>query len=175
MFELFPDLIEFADPADTAQQHATFADRARAGRGKAARPELPAPARLGAEPRAPGGAAWAGARLPARADAVSARAVAQQPARPAPRPVHRRRPFAVDRWLRVEQLADDFLALVGELRDVTDDERRRVRALPQTNSIEYDHEVSHWFTPAQVRTMYAHNPLWAALEERLYGGVAADA
>jgi hypothetical protein len=84
-------------------------------------------------------------------------------------------PARVDRWLRVEQLSDDFLALVGELHDVTDTERRRVRALPQTNSIEYDHETSHWFTPAQVRTMYERNPLWATLEERLYGGVAADA
>jgi len=175
MFELFPDLIVFADPADSAGQHATFADRAREVEGKLLALNL--------------------RRLPAwvlsRAHQVALRGLEPDYA-PAPMqsphvlarsslPDHRLDlftggdPARVDRWLRVEQLADDFLALVGELRDVTDAERRAVHALPQTNSIEYDHEISHWFTPAQVRTMYEHNPLWAELEQRLYGGVAADA
>ena len=78
----------------------------------------------------------------------------------------------MDRWLRVEQLTRDFLSVVGELRDVTDAERSLVRDLPSTNSIDYDHDISHWFTPAQVRSMYQRNPVWAALEERLYGDLA---
>ena len=40
------------------------------------------------------------------------------------------------------------------------------------NTLEYDHEVEHWFTPEQVRLMYSNNPVWASLEQRLYGGLA---
>ena len=44
---------------------------------------------------------------------------------------------------------------------------------PVHNELEYhDHSIEHWFTPAQVREMYANNPAWAAIEERVYGGLA---
>ena len=49
-----------------------------------------------------------------------------------------------------------------------------MRELPLVNGIDYDHEVLHWFTPAQVGEMYARNPAWAALEERLYGALMLD-
>ena len=174
MFELFPDLVEFADPADSGDQHATFADRAAQVEGKLLSLNI--------------------RRLPAwvlsRAHQVALRGLA-----PDFRPSALRSPhelsrsdlpdqrlvlftgngrFAVDRWLRVEALADDFLALVCELRDPSPDERRRVRELPLVNGIDYDHEVLHWFTPAQVGEMYARNPAWAALEERLYGALMLD-
>jgi hypothetical protein len=172
MFELFPALIVCADPADSAGQHATFADRAARVEGKL----------LALNFR----------RLPAwvlsRAHQVALRGL-EPDYRPAPMqsphvlarsslPDHRLALFTggdtarVDRWLRVEQLADDFLALVGELHDVTESDRRLVHAVPQTNSIGYDHDIAHWFSPAQVRTMYEHNPVWAELEARLYGDVA---
>ena len=85
-------------------------------------------------------------------------------------PIRTARPFGggrfeVDRWLRVEHLAQDFIALIAEFREPTPEERRQVAGLPRVNAIEYDHDVSHWFTPAQVRSMYRHNPRWAALEE----------
>jgi hypothetical protein len=171
MFELFPSLVEFADPADTAQQHATFRDRAAQAEGKL----------LALNFR----------RLPAwvlsRAHQVALRGL-EPDYQPSPMasphelsqstlPDQRLAlftdggRFGIDRWLRVEHLAGDFLALVETLHDVTDDERRAVRGLPQVNAIEYDHDVTHWFTPEQVHDMYAHNPAWAALEERLYGGL----
>jgi hypothetical protein len=81
----------------------------------------------------------------------------------------------VDRWLRVESLAGDVIELVSELRDVTDDERARVTDVGRVNALDYDHRVSRWFTPAQVEQLYRSNPAWAAVEERVYGRVAAIA
>jgi hypothetical protein len=81
----------------------------------------------------------------------------------------------IDRWLRAESLADDVLDFVASLREVTDAERARIQAVRTLNSIDYDHDVSNWFTPAQVELLYERNPAWAALEARVYGdaGVVA--
>jgi hypothetical protein len=81
----------------------------------------------------------------------------------------------IDRWLRVESLADDVIDLVSELRGVTDDERARVADVGRVNALDYDRRVSHWFTPAQVEQLYRSNPAWAAVEQRVYGRVAAIA
>ena len=80
--------------------------------------------------------------------------------------------FEPDRWLRAESLAEDVISFVSELRDVTDAERARVRAVGHLNALEYDHEVGRWFTPAEIELLYRSNPLWAATEERLYEGAA---
>jgi hypothetical protein len=80
--------------------------------------------------------------------------------------------FAIDRWLRMENLADDFTAFVSDLTDLTEGERRSIAGYPPVNALEYDHRVEHWFTPAQVRLMYSTNPVWAKIEERVYGSLA---
>ena len=77
----------------------------------------------------------------------------------------------IDRWLRSEHLAEDFLAFVSGLREVTAAERRAVIELGGVNELRYDHEISHWFTPEQVQRMYERNSRWAAIEERLYEGL----
>ena len=82
--------------------------------------------------------------------------------------------YRIDRWLRMESLAEDFLSFVSELRPVTDEERELVYGIGALNALEYDREISHWFTPEQLQTLYRMNPCWAALEERLYGSLAAD-
>jgi hypothetical protein len=76
--------------------------------------------------------------------------------------------FAIDHWLRAESLADDLLGFVAELRTVTDSERVRVRAVGPVRALDYERDVSRWFTPAQVERLYQRNPAWAALEARLY-------
>jgi hypothetical protein len=77
--------------------------------------------------------------------------------------------FRIDRWLRMEQLAPDFTSFISELVDLTQDDRDSISGNPPVNVLDYDHEPAHWFTPAQVRLMYSNNPVWASLEERLYG------
>jgi SAM-dependent methyltransferase len=80
--------------------------------------------------------------------------------------------LAIDRWLRTEFLADDFLAFISEFTDVPDAKQREIRELASVRRgtpLLYDHRVHQWFTPEQIRTMYEHNPAWASVERRLYG------
>ena len=77
----------------------------------------------------------------------------------------------IDHWLRAESLAEDLLSFVAGLRGVTDEERERVRRVGRVNSLDYDHEVSRWFTPAQIEQLYRSNPAWASIEEQVYGNV----
>jgi hypothetical protein len=171
MFSVFPDLVEHQDPPDSDDKHTLFRDRLKQIEGK----------RLILNFR----------RLPAwvlsRAHHVNKRGLAPE-YKPLPMespqqladssfPDYRLSTFTdndafeIDRWLRLEMLAEDFLAFVSELREVTDDERRRVTELGEVNEGYYDRELSHWFTPEQIAAMYRNNPTWAAIEERLYGNV----
>jgi hypothetical protein len=77
--------------------------------------------------------------------------------------------FEIERWIRMEHLADDFLGFVSRYADVTDERRRAVLALPMVNSHDYDHELESWFTPEHIARMYERNPIWAGLELDLYG------
>jgi hypothetical protein len=77
--------------------------------------------------------------------------------------------FEIDRWLRMEHMAEDFLDFVSAHTDVTEERRAAVFAMPMVNTHEYDRELAAWFTPDQIERMYERNPLWEALERRLYG------
>jgi hypothetical protein len=79
--------------------------------------------------------------------------------------------FAVERWLRAESLADDVVALLSELGELTPEAERRVRAVGRVNEQRYDHDLARWFTPEQVRRIYARNPDWAGIELELYGSL----
>jgi hypothetical protein len=169
MFELFPDLVEFADSADNDEKHAGFRARAKMIRGRLLVMNF--------------------RRLPSwvlsRAHHVSTRGMW-----PDYRPLPRQTPaelvessfpderlllytddcrFHPDRWLRMETLARDFLDFVSDLRDVSDDERGRVLDVGAVNTADYDHEIAHWFSPEQLRRMYLNNPSWATVEQELYG------
>jgi hypothetical protein len=80
--------------------------------------------------------------------------------------------FQIDRWIRMEQLVDDFIAFISDLTDLSDEDREKIAASEPVNALEYDHEIAHWFTPEQVRRLYRNNPLWASVEERVYGDLA---
>jgi hypothetical protein len=77
--------------------------------------------------------------------------------------------FTIDRWIRMEQLVDDFLDFISEFTDVTVERRDAVRAVPMVNTHDYDHEITSWFTPEQIERMYERNPVWAGHERELYG------
>jgi hypothetical protein len=168
LFRLFPDLVQFEDPTDSDDKHALFRDRPKQIAGK----------RLILNFR----------RLPAwvlsRAHQINRRGLAPE-YRPMPMesphqlaessfPDYRLSTFTddgrleIDRWLRVETLADDFLAFISELREVTDAEREMVSGHAGVNELDYDHELSHWFTAEQIRRLYRNNPVWAGIERSLY-------
>jgi hypothetical protein len=78
-------------------------------------------------------------------------------------------------WLRMESLAEDFLVFVSQLTDVSEEQRRCVGEVGEVNSLDYDHEIGHWFTPERLRLLYQCNPNWSSLEKALYGNVMVDA
>jgi hypothetical protein len=77
--------------------------------------------------------------------------------------------FTIDRWLRMEHLAEDFLAFISEFTDVDEERRALVSSMGPVNAQQYQHEISEWFTPDQVLKMYERNPLWTAIERQVYG------
>jgi SAM-dependent methyltransferase len=79
--------------------------------------------------------------------------------------------MGIDRWLRTEFLVDDFLAFISDFIEVSEPKRREIRELASVRRgtpLLYDHRVDQWFTREQIRTMYDRNPVWAAVERRLY-------
>lgn len=175
LFESFPGLVKFADPGDTNAKHVTFHERIDAVRGKLLAMNLR---------RLP---AWVLSRAH-----HAAREGVWPDYRPVPMPSAGelaestlpdqrlehfafRGPLRVERWLRLEHLREDFLALASDLTEVTPVQAQRVRELPALDVGHYDRELHHWFSEAQLDEMYERNPRWAALELRLYGSLLAPA
>ena len=175
LFESFPGLVQFADPGDTNEKHTTFHERRDALQGKLLAMNLrrlPAWVLSRAHHIAREGL-WPEYRpLPMPPAAVLAESTL-----PDERLEHFafRGPLRVERWLRLEHLREDFLALVAELTDVSPAQARLVRELPARDVAAYDREPRHWFTEEQLALMYERNPRWAALEAELYGSAPADA
>jgi hypothetical protein len=78
--------------------------------------------------------------------------------------------FHIDRWIRQEHLREDFLRFVAEMTDVLPSHRQTLGAFPRVNAMDYDHEVSRWLSPSDVKALYRRNPLWAACEQEAYAG-----
>lgn len=169
MFQLFPELIVFADPPDVDRKHALFRDR-----------EDQLPGRLLAMNfrRLP---AWALSRavqlsrhgkppeeVPLRMESPHEMAVSSFPDLRLSKCTDDGR-FRIDRWLRMEFLAEDFLAFISEFTEVGDEARQKVVELGPVNAHKYDHELRDWFTEEQIASIYRQNPVWAAIERRLYG------
>jgi hypothetical protein len=172
LFRLFPDLILYSDARNLEDKHASFASRAAEVEGKllaANLRRLPDWTLSWAQHRArhttgPDGKPVAMSsphQMVKAARADSRLSILTDNGR-----------YHVDRWIRMERLVDDFIAFISELTDLSDEDREQVATFGRVNVLEYDHEIAHWFTPEQVRLLYARNPAWAALEERVYGGLA---
>jgi|RhiMethySRZTD1v2_1073278.scaffolds.fasta_scaffold833197_1 hypothetical protein len=81
-------------------------------------------------------------------------------------------PFEIGTWMRLEHLRSDFASFIAGFVELDEERRRRIFDLPAVDVAEYDKRWSSWFTDDQLAEMYQRNPLWASLEERLYGGLA---
>jgi len=77
--------------------------------------------------------------------------------------------LAIDRWLRMEHLREDFLEFVGTIRPVTAGEREAILAAPTKPPMRYDHDPLSFFTPEQIARLYGNSPTWAAFERDVYG------
>jgi hypothetical protein len=173
MFNAFEGLVRFADSPDEVDAHARFGERREQVEGKLLVlniRRLPAwvisrahyVSRHGVHPR------FEPIPMPPRDDLAASSFPDERLAL-----FTDRGRLEIDRWLRVESLAADVIEFVSELRDVRDDERAHVMDVGRVNALAYDREVSRWFTPVQLEQLYRSNPAWAAVEERVYGGVGA--
>jgi hypothetical protein len=171
LFELVPDVVRFADPRESHDKHRLFAEREAEVHGKLLALNI--------------------RRLPAWI-LSKAQHAARHGTFPDYEPWHMASPhemahstdpderlaaftgagrFRVERWIRAEFLAEDFLGFVGEFTDVPEDRRRAILELAEVHGSAtegYDHDVAHWFSAEQIETMYERNPVWGALERRLY-------
>lgn len=74
----------------------------------------------------------------------------------------------VDRWLRQEHLADDFIDVIGSIAELSPAEQAAIRAVPRVNA-GGPTELSARFTAHDLVELYERNPRWAELERHCYG------
>ncbi len=170
VFSLFPEIVEYSDPVGNPEKHARFADRPDlvAGRQTVLNiRRLPAwqVSRAVHRSRHGGPPTYVPEPMPSRetmitsgaADRVLSNYVDDGRAWP-------------DRWIRVEHLFDDVLALLEEQTEVTPAKREQVLALaPQNVGQNYERDLKAWFNDEMVARMYEHNPLWQRAEDLAYG------
>jgi hypothetical protein len=169
LFELFDELVVFADPRNSEAKHASFAERAAQVEGKVLAANirrLPAWTLSWAQHRARVARRPDGSPVPMNSPEQMVRVPRADRWLAALTGTGR---FTVDRWLRMEHLAEDFADFISGFTELDEAARGRIAAFPQANAISYDHEIGHWFTPERVRRLYATNPLWAATEAHVYG------
>ncbi len=80
---------------------------------------------------------------------------------------------AVDRWIRMEHLAEDFERHFGDilaahaLRAAV----RKLRKIVNGTRLNYLRSLDFYFTPENLAALYDANPIWAERERRLYGDI----
>jgi hypothetical protein len=174
MFELFPDLVEHADPVDSNEKHALFADRLERVTGKQLVlniRRLPQWTLSFAHHRN----RWGEYPLYEPLNMLSPFAMASQPLGDTvlkDRTDNGR--MTIDRWLRAECLTQDFLEFISQFTRVSAGQRRRLERLDRRNIAVYDRAVAHWFSSDHIVMMYRANPMWASVERRVYGDTLVD-
>jgi hypothetical protein len=170
VFALFPEIIEFADPSAGRDKHSRFQDRPDlvAGRQKVlCIRRLPTWQLSYSVFKSRHGLRDQSQPMDTREEMITGGAADRNLA-----------PFVEagqawpDRWIRVEHLIDDVLALLEEHNvDVTPKKLKKIRAMkPQNVGKNYERDVSAWFTDEMIGRMYDHNPLWRQAEEQAYSG-----
>jgi hypothetical protein len=171
MFSHVPELVRFSDPPGTLEQHMTFVERRDQVEGKVLAlniRRLPAWILSREQHRARWGVHPENRPMPMPSPAEMASSTV---------PDERLGAFMsggleVDRWLRTEHIVDDFLAFASEFTDMPDELANRIRGIGRINFNVYTRSLDDWFTPGQVEELYASNPRWRAVEERVYGDLA---
>ncbi len=64
-------------------------------------------------------------------------------------------------WLRQEYLAKNISKLLGI----------KVKSVNKLHGYNYDHNISKFFFKEEIKRLYNNNPIWAELEERIYGNL----
>lgn len=174
MFQAVPDLVEFADPADSNDKHMPFFGREREVTGKLLVMNirrLPDWVLSGAQHKARHGVfpdyrpepleSWE--EITSRTDPDDLLRWMTDHGR-----------FRVQRWLRAEHIQEDVLALLDELGELQEDTRQAVAAVGRVNEGDYRHDLVREVTSAQLARLYQLNPVWTDIERRVYGQLPID-
>jgi hypothetical protein len=75
-------------------------------------------------------------------------------------------------WVRLEHMAEDFVdqfeALLGpRVRTAA----RKLKKVVNPTTLDYVKSLDFYFTPAELAGLYEANPIWAAMETRVYGDI----
>lgn len=82
--------------------------------------------------------------------------------------------FGIDsNWcfLRVESLKSDFLNCLSSYQPISLCKRLQVYSCSPKNKSNYNRSLSKWFSHKDLVRIYDANPLWAQLEEGIYGSL----
>lgn len=174
MFQAVPNLVEFADPADSNDKHMPFFGREREVTGKLLVMNirrLPDWVLSGAQHKARHGVfpdyrpepleSWE--EITSRTDPDDLLRWMTDHGR-----------FRVQRWLRAEHIQEDVLALLDELGELQEDTRQAVAAVGRVNEGDYRHDLAREVTSAQLARLYQLNPVWTDIERRVYGRLPTD-
>jgi hypothetical protein len=166
LFQLFPELIVFADAPTENAKHTRFSGRRELVEGKVLALNIR---------RLP---SWVVSFAIDRAAATGAPLWPAEELAGTDLPDRKLHSWlddgpGVDHWLRVEHLADDFLTFISVFAPVTRTRRWhvRVQALRRVNAHKYDHRISRWLTRKQLAALYERNPLWKSIEQEMYSGI----
>lgn len=78
----------------------------------------------------------------------------------------------VDRWVRLEHLADDFVNhFEGLLGPRVRHAAHRLKKVVNRTAFDYVKVLDFYFTAAELNRLYAANPRWAAMEREVYGDI----
>lgn len=81
----------------------------------------------------------------------------------------------VHRWVRTEHLREDFVACFSDiLGPATLKASRKLDRKVNETPLRYVERLDFHFTPAELRGLYAANPIWAGVEREVYGGLLGD-
>lgn len=174
MFAAVPGLVEFADPHDSNDKHMPFFGREAEVSGKLLVMNirrLPAWALSGAQHKARHGVHPDYTPLPLETvEQITSRTDADDLLRWMTD--HGR--FGVGRWLRMERLEHDVLALLEELGELSSAARAGIGSVGRVNEGGYPPEAAGEFTPEKIARLYELNPVWAQIEREVYGSLVID-
>jgi hypothetical protein len=79
-----------------------------------------------------------------------------------------------DHWLRVSDLAESFLDVIGLYLPIPPEARARIRAARANVGAYAKGDLGAWFTGPQLEALYRNCPRWSKIERRSYGGLLSD-
>lgn len=73
-------------------------------------------------------------------------------------------------WLRCEHLVDDFIGFITHFTPINKSAlAKRLEKCKTKRKRKYNHNIHDYWSSADIVQIYNNNPLWATIEEKVYG------